>query len=96
MHMLLTCSSVARDLKIDADDVYRTGKLTDVCACSEAALTTGYSPFLSLRVDDLQETIQRIIPMGAEMDGPIQFAKNGRVVAVRNPDGHMMTLFEQS
>jgi hypothetical protein len=65
-------------------------------ARSEAALTTGYSPFLSLRVPDLQGTIQRILPMGAEMDGPIQFAKHGRVVAVRSPDGHMMTLFEQT
>lgn len=64
------------------------------CVCSEAALTTGYSPLLSFSVDHLQETIERIMPMGAEMDGPIQHTKFGQVAAVRNPDGQMMTLLQ--
>jgi predicted enzyme related to lactoylglutathione lyase len=45
-------------------------------------------------VPDLQGTLQRILSMGAVMDGPIQFERAGRVLAVRNPDGHMMSLFE--
>jgi predicted enzyme related to lactoylglutathione lyase len=43
---------------------------------------------------DLQGILQRILPMGAIMDGPIQFEKAGRILAIRNPDGHMMSLFE--
>eukprot|EP01025_Chloroclados_australasicus_P061482 TRINITY_DN8077_c0_g1_i1.p1 TRINITY_DN8077_c0_g1~~TRINITY_DN8077_c0_g1_i1.p1 ORF type:complete len:204 (+),score=14.23 TRINITY_DN8077_c0_g1_i1:208-819(+) len=60
----------------------------------ESFRTTGYSPFLAFRVSELQETLQRIIPLGAEMDGPIRFTASGKVAAVRNPDGHMMSLFE--
>lgn len=63
-------------------------------SCSEAALTTGYSPFLSFTVDRLQPTLERLLPMGAEMDGPVQFTKYGQLAAIRNPDGHMMTLLE--
>jgi predicted enzyme related to lactoylglutathione lyase len=63
---------------------------------SEAALTTGYTPFLAFTVPDLQAAVQRLIPMGAEMDGPVQFGSSGRVAALRNPDGHMMTLLERS
>jgi hypothetical protein len=64
--------------------------------CREAYLTTGYSPFLSLEVPNVQNTVQRLISMGAEMDGPIRFGTSGRIAAVRNPDGHMMSLFEQA
>lgn len=51
---------------------------------------------MAFQVTELQETLQRIIPMGAEMDGPIRFVAAGKVAAIRNPDGHMMTLFEPS
>lgn len=61
---------------------------------SEAPVTTGYSPFLEFAVPDLQAALQRLLPLGAMMDGPIRFAQAGRIVAVRNPDGQMMTLFE--
>lgn len=70
--------------------------LTGNLARREAQNTTGYSPFMAFQVTELQETLQRIIPMGAEMDGPIRFVAAGKVAAIRNPDGHMMTLFEPS
>jgi hypothetical protein len=57
-------------------------------------VTTGYSPFLAFSVTDLQGTLQRLLPLGAVMDGPIRFAQAGPVVALRNPDGQMMSLFE--
>jgi len=60
----------------------------------QAHTTTGYSPFLAFQVTGLQDVLQRILPMGAEMDGPIKFSHTGKVAAVRNPDGHMMSLFE--
>lgn len=63
--------------------------------CSEAALTAGYTPLLAFQVPDLQAAVQRLLPLGAEMDGGITFARQGRIVALRNPDGHMMTLFER-
>jgi catechol 2,3-dioxygenase-like lactoylglutathione lyase family enzyme len=62
--------------------------------CREAFTTTGYSPFLAFTVSDLQGTLQRLLPLGAEMDGPIRFVSAGQLVALRNPDGQMMSLFE--
>lgn len=64
--------------------------------CREAQLSTGYSPILNIEVTDLQFTIQKLLPHGAHMDGPIRFTSRGKVAAVRNPDGHMMSLHEPS
>jgi len=82
MHKNATCFLTAACC-MRASSVYR-----------EAFLTTGYSPFLTFAVPDLQGTLQRILPMGGEMDGSIQFTQAGKVVAIRSPDGHMMSLFE--
>ena len=49
---------------------------------------------MSFAVSDLQGALQRLLPMGGEMDGAIQFTQAGQVVAIRNPDGHMMSLFQ--
>eukprot|EP00892_Ulva_mutabilis_P006633 jgi/Ulvmu1/4341/UM002_0064.1 len=60
----------------------------------DAQRNAGYSPFLNVEVADLQSTVEKIIPLGAELDGPIRFTPQGRIAAVRNPDGHMMSLYE--
>lgn len=65
-------------------------------ACREAELNTGYSPFLNVEVADVQVTVEKILPHGAVLDGPIQFTTQGKVAAIRNPDGHMMSLYEAS
>ena len=64
--------------------------------CREAQLTTGYSPFLNVEVADLQNTVEKLLPLGAQLDGPIRFIPQGKVAAIRNPDGHMMSLYEIS
>lgn len=51
---------------------------------------------MNVEVEDLQGTLEKILPHGAEMDGPIRFAREGKVAAIRNPDGHMMSLYEAS
>ena len=45
----------------------------------EALCSTGYSPMLSFDVVDLQDTITRLISMGAHLDGPIRYPTFGKV-----------------
>lgn len=47
--------------------------------CSEAHCTTGYSPFLHFDVDDLDGTVQRLLSLGAFLDGPIKYPTHGKV-----------------
>mmetsp|Transcript_2208 Transcript_2208/g.2650 ORF Transcript_2208/g.2650 Transcript_2208/m.2650 type:complete len:151 (+) Transcript_2208:92-544(+) len=61
---------------------------------SEAQLSTGYSPFLSFDVDDMDSTVAKCAQMGASLDGPIQYPAHGKVAAIRSPDGHMIGLYE--
>ncbi|GAQ85263.1 hypothetical protein KFL_002260190 [Klebsormidium nitens] len=61
---------------------------------SEAHCTTGYSPFLHFDVDDLDGTVQRLLSLGAFLDGPIKYPTHGKVAAMRGPDGHMLGLHE--
>lgn len=50
-------------------------------SCSEAACSTGYSPFLNFDIQDLSDTIPRLLMMGAIMDGPIKYPAHGKVLA---------------
>ena len=61
---------------------------------SEAQLSTGYSPFLSFDVDDMDGTVARCAQMGAHLDGPIQYPAHGKVATLRAPDGLMIGLYE--
>ncbi len=45
----------------------------------EAFTTCGYTPFLSFEVVDLQDTVQRLLQMGATLDGPIRYPPRGKV-----------------
>ncbi|KAK9904314.1 hypothetical protein WJX75_009019 [Coccomyxa subellipsoidea] len=59
-----------------------------------AFTTCGYSPFLSFEVADLQDSVQRLLQLGATLDGPIKYPARGKVAVLRGPDGHMLSLFE--
>mmetsp|Transcript_78 Transcript_78/g.160 ORF Transcript_78/g.160 Transcript_78/m.160 type:complete len:119 (+) Transcript_78:88-444(+) len=63
---------------------------------SEAHCTTGYSPFLSFDVPDMDSKITHLISMGAVLDGPIKYPTHGKVAAMRAPDGHMFSLYEEA
>ncbi|ETV79540.1 hypothetical protein H257_06807 [Aphanomyces astaci] len=65
-------------------------------AHGEAACSAGYSPFLNFDVQDMMETIPRLISLGAAMDGPIKYPAFGKVAAVRSPDGTMIGLYESN
>ncbi|RHZ05620.1 hypothetical protein DYB37_008443 [Aphanomyces astaci] len=42
----------------------------------------GYSPFLNFDVQDMMETIPRLISLGAAMDGPIKYPAFGTSIPV--------------
>lgn len=65
---------------------------------SEAAVTTGYTPFLSFAVADVSATVARCISLGAVLDGAIKYPPRGgpKVAALRAPDGHMIGLIEEA
>ncbi|KDO19633.1 hypothetical protein SPRG_05474 [Saprolegnia parasitica CBS 223.65] len=65
-------------------------------AHGEAACSAGYSPFLNFDVYDMDETIPRLLMLGAAMDGPIKYPAFGKVAAVRSPDGTMIGLYESN
>jgi hypothetical protein len=46
---------------------------------SEAACSSGYTPFLNFDVQDMSETIPRLLMLGAMMDGPIKYPTHGKV-----------------
>jgi len=77
----------------------RTGRegnlaLTLARTCREADCSTGYSPMLSFDVLDMDETIARLMGLGARLDGPIKYPIQGKVASIRSPCGHMLGLFE--
>jgi hypothetical protein len=49
------------------------------CNYSEAYTTCGYTPFLAFEVADLQGCVQRLLQMGATLDGPIKYPDRGKV-----------------
>ena len=50
-----------------------------LCHCREAYTVTGYTPFLSFEVADLQDSLQKLLQHGAVMDGPVKYADQGKV-----------------
>jgi len=61
---------------------------------SEAHRTSGYTPFLSFDVADMDATVPKLLQLGATLDGPIKYHAHGKVAALRAPDGPMISLFE--
>mmetsp|Transcript_5945 Transcript_5945/g.6826 ORF Transcript_5945/g.6826 Transcript_5945/m.6826 type:complete len:126 (+) Transcript_5945:131-508(+) len=62
----------------------------------ESDCSTGYTPILCFDVDDVDETVKRLMEHGGVLDGPIKYPTFGKVAAVRSPDGHMISLFENN
>ena len=60
----------------------------------EAYCTTGYTPFLSFSVQDLQQTVNNMLQLGASLDGSIHYPGNGKLAAIKAPDGQMISLHE--
>lgn len=49
---------------------------------------------LTFDVDDIDETLPRVLGLGAVLDGPVRRELYGTSAAVRAPCGHMIGLFE--
>ena len=45
----------------------------------EAYVTAGYTPFLSFEVEELQDSVQTLLSMGATLDGAIKHMTEGQV-----------------
>jgi hypothetical protein len=60
--------------------------------CSEAACSSGYSPFLNFDIPDLSDAVPRLIMLGAIMDGPIKYPAHGKVSRVFGERGERFHL----
>ena len=64
-------------------------------ATQESQLSTGYSPLINLvSSSGMDETIRRLVGMGASLDGQILYEAHGSSATLRTPDGHMIGLFQ--
>ncbi len=62
---------------------------------NESLTIKGYSPFLCHNVENLDETIYKLISLGGTLDGPIKYPIDGKIASLRSPDnGVMIGLYE--
>ncbi|KAK9280459.1 hypothetical protein L1049_014151 [Liquidambar formosana] len=61
---------------------------------SDHVVQNGYSSLLSFTVTDINNTVTKLMGLGAELDGPIKYEIHGKVAAMRCIDGHMLGLCE--
>ncbi|KAM5565378.1 hypothetical protein ABKV19_019406 [Rosa sericea] len=61
---------------------------------SDHAMQKGYSSLVSFTVPDINQTVTKLMTLGAELDGPIKYEIHGKVAALRCIDGHMLGLYE--
>ncbi|KAK3005019.1 hypothetical protein RJ639_015584 [Escallonia herrerae] len=54
----------------------------------------GHSSLLSFTVTDINDTVSKLMTLGAELNGPIKYEIHGKVAAMRCMDGHMLGLYE--
>ncbi|XP_050374140.1 uncharacterized protein LOC126791718 [Argentina anserina] len=69
-------------------------KLALMQSPNDHAMQKGYSSLLSFTVPDINQTVARLMTLGAELDGAIKYEIHGKVAAVRCLDGHMIGLYE--
>ncbi|XP_074580248.1 uncharacterized protein LOC141836640 [Curcuma longa] len=69
-------------------------KLALMHSPSNAAMSKGYTSMLSFTVTDLNNTVTKLMALGAELDGPIKHEIHGKVAALRGLDGHVLSLYE--
>nr|XP_025884017.1 uncharacterized protein LOC101256249 [Solanum lycopersicum] len=63
---------------------------------SDIVVQKGYSSLLSFTVGDINNSVTKLMALGAELDGPIKYEIHGKVAALRCVDGHMLGLYEPS
>ncbi|KAK3024258.1 hypothetical protein RJ639_043634 [Escallonia herrerae] len=69
-------------------------KLALLQSPSETVVQKGHSSLLSFTVTDINNTVSKLMALGAELDGPIKYEIHGKVAAMRCMDGHMLGLYE--
>ncbi|GLT78151.1 hypothetical protein SLA2020_496970 [Shorea laevis] len=69
-------------------------KLALMQSPSEHVMQNGYSSVLSFTVNDINNSVAKLMALGAELDGPIKYEIHGKVAAVRCVDGHIIGLYE--
>ncbi|WOL08029.1 hypothetical protein Cni_G16781 [Canna indica] len=69
-------------------------KLAIMHSDSATASQKGYSSMLSFTVADINNTVTKLMALGAELDGPIKYEIHGKVAALQCLDGHMLGLHE--
>ncbi|XP_061344662.1 uncharacterized protein LOC133290552 [Gastrolobium bilobum] len=53
-----------------------------------------YNSLLSFTVTDINSTVNKLMALGAVLDGPIKHEVHGKVAAMRCIDGHVLGLYE--
>ncbi|XP_059310899.1 uncharacterized protein LOC132062327, partial [Lycium ferocissimum] len=71
-------------------------KLALMHSSSDIVVQKGYSSLLSFTVGDINNSVTKLLALGAELDGPIKYEVHGKVAALRCVDGHMLGLYEPS
>ncbi|KAL3324572.1 hypothetical protein AABB24_038617, partial [Solanum stoloniferum] len=58
----------------------------------------GLSNLLSCihQLGDINNSVTKLMALGAELDGPIKYEIHGKVAALRCVDGHLLGLYEPS
>ncbi|KAM1618154.1 hypothetical protein ACFX1R_018346 [Malus domestica] len=69
-------------------------KLSLMQSPKDHVMQSGNSSLLSFTVPDINQTVTKLMALGAELDGPIKYEVHGKVAAMRCIDGHMLGLYE--
>jgi predicted enzyme related to lactoylglutathione lyase len=85
-----TSSSTTPYVELDTGSV----KLILMQTEQEASATCGYSPLIHFEIQNMDETIVRLLQLGGRLDGPIQHEVYGKLVSLRAPEGPIIGLYE--
>ncbi|GAB2286231.1 hypothetical protein Dimus_020653 [Dionaea muscipula] len=69
-------------------------KLALLHSTNSQVMQKGYSSLLSFTVPDMNNTVAKLMELGAEIDGPIRHEIHGKVAGMRCMDGHIIGLYE--
>lgn len=59
---------------------------------SDHVMQKGYSSLVSFTVPDINQTVTKLMTLGAELDGPIKYEIHGKVMAAIFPSTHFSCL----
>ncbi|KAG4390294.1 hypothetical protein GLYMA_06G264500v4 [Glycine max] len=85
---------------ISLQEFVERGRCTSMCFSwmnkllseQQQATQKGYSSLLSFTVTDMNNTVTKLMALGAELDGPIKYEVHGKIAAMRCIDGHVLGL----